>query len=641
MFAQGGEAGEADRIWRVAIEGNESFEDLVIKRYISNEQPSLWKRLTFFARSGYLVSETEIRKDVIRIERFYQRRGYNDVRVSYRLESLRKEWQKKLTFEVVENTPIRISSVDLDIDAPAGDSTIIMDDRGFERTVRRLPYRSRRVYEPVEETEVIGLLEKRLNNLGYPYADAVVQAHVDTLQKSADITLKIQSGPRARFDSVIVEGETTLDRKYIVRETSIKEGQLFSEDQMREAQHEVFKHHLFRLALISIPEQPRDTSLNVLLRVKELPLRSVQARAGLGDFDRVNGDPFVDYLYKTPRAQASWTYRNMRGRGEQFSVTGRLSFFQRKISAEYLFPYVYNTKSSINIEPFYEFRDEDNYNILSGGIFNTFGYEYSDNFTGTFSYEFAINDESNVTRNALESNSEILPDSVLSYNVSSFGVNFYYANGLRRGRSGFIVQPSLELSGIFGEATFSYQKASLEVIKYTELNPNLVLAARVYGGAIVNVKQDSLPSDIRYYSGGARTVRGYGRRMLGPKRLIETVNEDDSTIVNERYVPQGGRSVFNVNLELRQNLDGIVNGLGVAAFIDGGQVWSDVRNIKPQDIQFGVGGGFRYQSAIGPVRFDVGYKVNPTDQDLGITGPDEEAGFWDYFGFHISIGQAF
>ena len=40
--------GKPDRIWNVKIEGNNTYNDIVLKRYISNEAPSIWKKITFF-----------------------------------------------------------------------------------------------------------------------------------------------------------------------------------------------------------------------------------------------------------------------------------------------------------------------------------------------------------------------------------------------------------------------------------------------------------------------------------------------------------------------------------------------------------------------------------------------------------------
>ncbi len=540
--------------------------------------------------------------------------------------------------------PIRIDSVEVQLSAASKqDSVYIKESGDFGNALRRLPYRKGRVFEPIEETEVIARLDRSLRQDGYPYTSTIIQAYVDTVAKRADLILATKSGPRARFDSITVEGQTTLDEKYIIRETGIKKGDYFSETSMREAQREVFKHHLFRLALVSIPEQKEDSTINVLLRVKELPLRSVQLRFGVGDFDRLEERISVYNFYKLFRAQATWVYRNVRGKGEQFSTSARYSHYDRKLSAEYLFPYVYNTKSSITINPFYQFRDERSYDITTLGLVNTFGYEYSRNLTGTFSYEFGINDESNVRSNDVTNTIEVLPDSILSYNISSFTFNLYYTKNLRRGRSGLIVQPFVEFSGIFGESTFSFQKASLDIRKYTEINRTLVLATRVRGGAIFYAKQDSLPSDVRFYVSGTNSVRGWGSQSLGPKRAITTVDTTGSQQITRRnYVPTGGRALINFNVELRQDLDGLLKGFGVATFLDGGQVWRGLSSIDPTNIQFGVGAGIRYESPIGPIRLDIGYKINPTSQDLQQFEGGIDDGKWqDRWGLHLTIGQAF
>lgn len=651
MQAQEVERGKTERIWKVSIEGNERFEDIVIKKRIASEQPSVWKKLTFWNRSGYEVSETEIRKDVIRIERFYERRGFNDVEVTYQIESKRKDWKKHLTFFVNENQPIRIDSIEIRVNASSQDSVFIRENVAFNSVLRRSPYRKGRIYEPIEETEVIARFEQSLRQLGYPYSTTEVETNTDSVAKQTDLVIRTESGPRARYDSIFVEGETTLSKDLIIRESGLKKGNYFSESDMRNAQREIFKHHLFRLALVSIPDQPQDTTLNVLLRVKELPLRSVQLRLGAGDFDRVVEDDGritgLNFI-RLFRTQATWVYRNVRGKGEQFSTSAKYSFYDRKLSAEYLFPYVYNTKSSININPFYQFRDERSYEILTAGIINTFGYEYSRNLTGTFSYEFAINDESNVRSTSEQfSVEDVLPDSLLSYNISSFALNLYYTKNLRRGKRGFIVQPFLEFSGLFGESTFSFNKASLDIRKYSELNRSLVLATRVRGGAIYSARQDSLPSDVKFYVGGTNSVRGWSTQFLGPKRIVEntsteTVNGMEVSDTTLSYVPIGGRALFNFNVEFRQSLNGLIKGFGLAAFLDGGQVWRRMSDIDFNDLQLGVGGGIRYESPIGPIRVDIGYKINPNTQDLKqFPGGIDRGGRFARWDIHFTIGQAF
>jgi outer membrane protein insertion porin family len=108
-----------------------------------------------------------------------------------------------------------------------------------------------------------------------------------------------------------------------------------------------------------------------------------------------------------------------------------------------------------------------------------------------------------------------------------------------------------------------------------------------------------------------------------------------------RYVPLGGRAKFGFNIEIRQDLSFLIKGIGVAFFLDGGQVWRSVDGLGSRPIQFGIGGGIRYQSPIGPIRVDIGYKLNPTNEDLNFYNGQNFGSAWDRIGIHFSIGQAF
>jgi outer membrane protein insertion porin family len=198
------------------------------------------------------------------------------------------------------------------------------------------------------------------------------------------------------------------------------------------------------------------------------------------------------------------------------------------------------------------------------------------------------------------------------------------------------VQPSAEFSGTFGESTFTFQKLSLDTRYYLPLTRNTKLATRINTGVIFYTQPDSLPANIRFFTGGTNSVRGWSRQELGPKRPSFRDNGDFAG-----YVPTGGRALLTFNVELRQKLNFLFNGFGLGVFLDGGQVWRAVDRVDERPIQFGIGGGLRYQSPIGPIRIDVGYKVNPSESDLGIFGDDRSSNTWDRIGIHFSIGQAF
>lgn len=628
MAQEQGEEPTQPRVWNVNFTGNSTYEDLVLRNIILNEPPGWFKKFIFWKKPGMKLSENEVRRDVIRIERFYQRRGFNEVEVNYEIRSLNREWKKAIVFRIQENEPIRISEVNFDIKAEEKDWDLITNDERFNTIRERLPYRKGERYETINESDVRANMTGALNNLGFPYASSSVEAKTDSSAKSTVVNIKVISGVRAKFDSVSVEGEENLAARYIARETGIKSGEYFSNDQLREAQREVFSHHLLRFAIVSIPDQPQDSTITINVRVKESPLRTVQLLFGIGNLTRLDNG-WADF-YKLFRGRANWTHRNVRGKGERFTASASASAIEQRLSTDYLFPYLFNTKSSLVSSPFISHQLEPSYEILRGGLTNSFVYQYSQNLTGSISYEFTLNNESTIN------SQESLPDSIQSYNTSSFTLNGYYSNGINRGRSGWSIQPFWELSGLFGESTYSFQKLGLDTRKFTPLTDNIVFANRINLGGIYFSKNDTLPSNIRVYSGGTNSVRGWNRQELGPKRAILDANGDFA-----RYVPIGGRASFSFNTEFRFRIDSFIKGFGMAAFLDGGQVWGNFGSIASTPILFGTGAGLRYQSPIGPIRVDIAYKLNPTDEDLQLYQGIDYGNAWDRWGIHFSIGQAF
>jgi outer membrane translocation and assembly module TamA len=76
--------------------------------------------------------------------------------------------------------------------------------------------------------------------------------------------------------------------------------------------------------------------------------------------------------------------------------------------------------------------------------------------------------------------------------------------------------------------------------------------------------------------------------------------------------------------------------LGGVVFLDYSNVWRERWAIDLNDLRYAVGAGVRYQTPIGPARFDFGYQLNPIDELLVNGEPQQRR--WRV---HFSIGQAF
>jgi outer membrane protein assembly factor BamA len=127
-----------------------------------------------------------------------------------------------------------------------------------------------------------------------------------------------------------------------------------------------------------------------------------------------------------------------------------------------------------------------------------------------------------------------------------------------------------------------------------------------------------LPASERFFAGGDTTVRGFALDRLGSEA---TLNADG--------FPTGGNAMVVLNLELRTPP---VKGVGLVGFVDAGNVFLRASDVDLGELRAAAGAGIRYRSPLGPLRFDVGFKLDRRDFN---NGSERRVVY------HLSLGQAF
>lgn len=603
-------------VWSVSFEGNEKFGGIVLSEITSAGGPTFFQKL-FKKLDDYQFDENELKRDRIRITRFYERRGFHNVQVDYHVEEGDKSWKKGVTFTIQEGTPIKIRSSKITLQAPEADIEKIKEKDEYIRAVDRHEFREGRRLEMIRQPDVEGAFLLAMENCGYAWPEVDISVDVDSVANQADVNIEITPNSATFFTDFEVEGDISVPKRIVTRQTGLKPGDIYSSDEIQSAQRSLFNHHLFRFATITLPEQPKDSTLSALIRIREYEPRTVEASVGVGREEIVRG-------------QVSWQHRNINGYGHRYGVDSRASTIEQRLSTNYLIPYTINEKSSSVSSIFGVHRLEPSFELFQAGFNTSLIYRFERNQNASVSYEYSFNEE--ISRDqGIE-----LPSFFSNYNVSSITLSGYYSEGFSRSPRGWVIQPSVELSGIFTEGSFTFQKFNIDVRRYTPLTSTTTFATRINTGTIFYEEEESLPSNIRFFNGGTNSVRGWSRQSLGPK-----LPNLDSNGNFKEYIPVGGRTSFTFNAEIRQDLDGLISNFGIAAFLDGGQVWRNIQSIDGRVIQYGAGGGFRYQSPIGPVRIDIAYKLNPSDEDLSIYKGEDFGSPMDRIGIHFSIGQAF
>ena len=191
---------------------------------------------------------------------------------------------------------------------------------------------------------------------------------------------------------------------------------------------------------------------------------------------------------------------------------------------------------------------------------------------------------------------------------------------------------SLKASADIADKT-SFVKCMAEHAFYTPLIKKSTLAIRMRVGHVFNREFNQLIPLDRFYLGGANTVRGYDRDYCSPLGLLATpISVDGMGLVEDakglwRYVPQGGRTMINCNVEVRfplyHSLDGVV-------FTDVGGLTKNSIMEAQNSILGGSGFGLRYNTPIGPLRFDFAWKWKNQFTD-----------FSQSYAWYLTLGHAF
>lgn len=219
---------------------------------------------------------------------------------------------------------------------------------------------------------------------------------------------------------------------------------------------------------------------------------------------------------------------------------------------------------------------------------------------------------------------------------------------------GVLGRAELEHASAFTASDFRYNRAYVEVAVYKQISfRNSVAAARVRGGWVDPLSSTAAAvgapietGDVggavggilhprkRFYAGGSQSVRGFGENQLGPRVLtidpdklrgkrdssgttlyscnpsiaIQNcgVNADGLTDSDFQSRPLGGTTLLEAGVELRIPVWGPLVG---ALFVDGAILGEGALNsITKGTGAITPGFGIRYESPVGPVRVDLGFR---------------------------------
>jgi outer membrane protein insertion porin family len=488
------------------------------------------------------------------------------------------------------------------------------------------------------------------------YASAEVTATPSTTAVTpeaarANITFRIVEGPQTIVEHIFITGNLRTRVNVIRRELQFQEGKPLGLAALTESRRRLSALGLFRRIQISAVSHGDPRSRDVVVAVEEAPQTTIGYGGGL-QMDRVLREdeegPQERYEF-APRGFFEIGRRNLGGRNRSLNLYSRLSlrpnpdtesdnpfaFSEYRIVGTYRQPRALFGYGELTATAAIEQGVRTGFNFIRKGFNTDLGHHFTPAVRASARYTFGT---TKIFDDILAEDEQLTVDrafpQVRLSMVSAAASRDTRDDPLEPQRGTFVaVDATLAARAIGSEVGFS--KAFLQGFVYRNLGrPNLVLAggariglARAFLRLAETVDEDGnpqvvlvrdLPASERFFTGGESTVRGYALDSVGaPNTLTPT------------GFPIGGDAEVVLNAELRVPIRGAFGGV---VFVDGGNVFARASELDLSELRGSAGFGMRYRSPIGPIRLDMGFKL-----DRRVVG----SGLEPRYAIHFSIGQAF
>jgi outer membrane protein assembly complex protein YaeT len=663
--------GQRHKLERVFIEGNKYFDSDLLR---SRMQMQTAGRL--FSHGRY--SQITLANDVRAIEQLYRSQGFAEVKVNGR---------------TMDNYGGVKNQVAVQIDIDEGPQTLVaaLHLVGNKKLSdeRLLPLLSTVQGQPFSDFNIAGDRDAILNeyfNNGFP--DVTFEASATPAPgepNRMDVTYRIGEGDQIFVDRVLVRGLNYTRPSIVQHQIQIHPGDPVSQIAMLDTQRRLYDLGIFN-QVDTATQNPdgKEPDKNILLEVREAKRYTFDYGGGLevqtgtpAGVTAPQGNTGV-----SPRVTFNVTRLNFRGVDHTITFKSHVGRLQQRVLLSYDAPRTFNVSSlHLTFTAFYD-NTLDVSTFTSKRLEGSVQAQHEISKGSTLFYRFAYRriQASNFAPNFNQNEVPLLSQPTRVGMPGLTYIRDHRDNPVESTRGNYNTIDAGVASSYFGsEADFSrvlVQNSTYYTIKkkYVFARSTRVGVEIPFRNTLVQSPQRSvlgvppgftvIPLPERFFSGGGNSLRAFGLNQAGPRDL------------NSGF-PVGGSGLFINNLEFRMppvTLPFVQNNVSFAFFHDAGNVFDTAHDMlhsfnqwnqpnsgacKNQStylrcdfnyIAQAVGVGIRYKTPIGPVRFDIGYNLDPpyfpsfqtvTNTTTGTSSSVFTPQRLGHFNVYFSIGQTF
>jgi outer membrane protein assembly complex protein YaeT len=478
---------------------------------------------------------------------------------------------------------------------------------------------------PFDAAEVVAARERVLTyyrNEGFRAAEVQAKATLDTEGSTAAVSITVREGARTRVDQVIFSGLRATKESAVRRLVTVRPGEPLSSAALLDTRQKLIGSGLFaNVEIEPLLEDPITRKSDVLITVKEGPRTTFAYGFGYEET-------------QLARAEFELTRRNVFGLNRAVSVFTRASFRGGRFITTYRQPDTFGYDLPLFVSGYAEQEERTSFDYNRIGLASQLSKRLSEHQTLFLRYRYDSTRVFNLQNIDIDEIDRRFRNLLISA-ISVASVTDRRDDPLDAKHGQFRIL-DLEWSATALGTEEPYIKGLAQQFLYFHLPRDMVAAVGLRLGIAKTVRTDRdalLPAPERFYAGGATTLRGFALDEASPKRKLVLPNGD---VVDGE--PLGGNVLSLVNIELRFPVLGNLRGV---VFSDNGTVYRRIQLIDSLDWRYNMGFGFRYDTPLGPLRVDYGFKldrrtVRSIDCPDVLVPCEESLGRW-----HISLGHAF
>ena len=635
----------------------------------------LWRKL----RKGWPTLDSAVfERDVERIERWYQARGYYDAAVvSTEFDPASAAGDDRIvTTTPGEEAPCERADegegckLSIEIEVEEGlpvltKSIRVQGHEGLDDDRRRdiedavkleigKPF-DESIYERSKRS-----VRRRLRRDSYACGVVSGRVDIDRSAREAYVQLFVEPGPSCTLGDVTVTGYRELPANTILDVADLHNGETYSSDSLADAQRAVYA--LGALATVNIVETPRLDAEGQCTGVVDIdiqvePGREIRWGIGAGiqsgaintltlEQDTRISDVHLFGLFEHRNFITGFRRLRIEDRPKIVATDPFFRFrqgflFGNELRVEYRRPAFLEPRTTSAIQfrhdwgpdPFELFRRHDLQ--IRGSLSRPF-YDGRLLLVGGLNYDtyITVDDDPRFPR---------------SYQIVFLdeSVIVDLRDDSRQPRKGMYFRVTSQQSPAKLRRSWQYIRVSPEVRGYAPLPLSSTLAFRFGIGAMFIFSRDTNrldlvgqslgPQNYRIRSGGPTTHRGFFGGFLGDPSSVDTLTREGFDARND-----GGLRKWEAGVEWRLP---VTQSFATAVFMDfgdvnRGQAW------RFNYIRAAAGFGFRYRTPVGPIRLDFGFLI-PRWQVVNGQAPPNAFNIFRFIkggtpgAIHFTIGEAF